>query len=484
MKAPKSAYAQINNILVVEVVRKSGTALYNYVARFLKGAADAGGYSTTDAGLAAAIKELFYLDHLMRIRRSGTVIGFIGGVNVGGANARYHNLTKRFAGLSNKAKSIKYLSDAGLNTLAHAEVRAVNYLFTNAVSVEVYVRSAFYEDTTVSGTVRMKYLNSSEYLTVGNLSPVRLAKRKEGTFSMEYVSDRSLALDSNSAARIYVNAVNSEGTMQGYLGKEPLPDLKVITLRKCDNQNSNPLESTGAEYTVGYFQEHYEEFKANFPATDGGATTAQADFFPSPSTHPYPFLRPGLWPSGLKTLYEFNLLADGSPKPQMVYPSEEDDYDVLPAGWYADVNNMAEGYYIGNNGFVERLWNPKWQAATKYGRIYANWTKTIDMGTGKGGQYTVKVQVSLMEAAAEDVHVQATLLLKNSSGSTVYTTNMVSVTVNSGKTFSSVYTMTGIITTSDVASAGWSSVAANPANYSLEGITTNQPIRVEIIPIG
>ncbi len=71
MKAPRSAYAQINNILVVEVVRKSGTVLNNYVARFLKGTTDAGGYSTTDAGLAAAIKELFYLDHLMRIRRNG-----------------------------------------------------------------------------------------------------------------------------------------------------------------------------------------------------------------------------------------------------------------------------------------------------------------------------------------------------------------------------------------------------------------------------
>lgn len=484
MKAPKSAYAQINNILVVEVVRKSGTVLNNYVARFLKGTADAGGYSTTDAGLAAAIKELFYLDHLMRIRRNGTVIGFIGGVDVGSVNARYHNLTKRFAGLSNQAKSIKYLSDAGLNTLAHAEVRAVNFLFTNAVSVEVYVRSAFYEDTTVSGTVRMKYLNSSEYLTVGNLSPVRLAKRKEGTFSMEYVSDRSLALDSNSAARIYVNAVNSEGMMQGYLGKEPLPDLKVVTLRKCDNQNSNPLESTGAEYTVGYFQEHYEEFKANFPATDGGATTAQADFFPSPSTHPYPFLRPGLWPSGLKALYEFNLLADGSSKPQMGYPSEEDEYDVLPAGWYADVNNMAEGYYIGNNGFVERLWNPKWQAATKYGRIYASWNKSINLGSGKGGQYTVKVQASLTEAASQAIHVQATLLLKNSSGSTVYTTNQISVTIEKGKTFSDVYEMSGVITTSDVASVGWSNVAANPANYSFTGITSNQPIRAEITPVG
>lgn len=483
MKAPRSAYAQINNILVVEVVRKSGTVLNNYVARFLKGTTDAGGYSTTDAGLAAAIKELFYLDHLMRIRRNGVVVGFVGGVNVGGTNARYHNLTKRFAGLSNQVKNIKYLSDAGLNTLAHAEVRAVNFLFTNAVSVEVYVRSAFYEDTTVSGTVQMKYLNSSEYLTVGKLSPVRLAKRKEGTFSMEYVTDRSLGLDVDAGARIYVNAVNSEGTMQGYLGKQPLPDIKVVTLRKCDNQNSNPLESSGTEYSVGYFLEHYEMFKANFPTTEGGATTAQADFFPSPSAYPYPFLRPGLWPSGLKALYSYNLI-DGTPKPQMLYPSKDDSYDVLPSGWYADVNNMGEGYYINGNGYVERLWNPAWREATKTGRIYANWNKSINLGTGKGGRYTVKVQASITEAAAADINVHATLLLKDSAGNTVYTTNLVSVTIKAGKTASEIYTMTGVMTTSDVASAGWSGISSSAGGYVFTGVSTNQPLRTEVTPVG
>lgn len=208
MKAPKSAYAQINGILVVELVRRSGTVLNNYVARFLKGAADKGGYSTTDAGLAAAIKSLFYLDHLKIVRRNGTVLGFIGGVNVGGANAKYHNMTKRYAGLSNEAKSIKYLSDAGLNTMGRISSVTVRYAFGNYWRIDVQLLAAFYIKT--SAVVKMQESLSAESYQYSNSGEARPGK------SVTIVcANRGGVVHYDTAKTVYVvsEVSNEEGTL-------------------------------------------------------------------------------------------------------------------------------------------------------------------------------------------------------------------------------------------------------------------------------
>lgn len=184
MKAPVSAYAIIDNKFVTEVKRKDGKNLVHYVAKFLRGSESEGGYAVTDSELPTAVKRIFHLDHLLRIRRKdpGTgeekIVGFIGGVNVGGANEKYHNLTKRFGGMKNKSGTIKYLNDAGLNVRPTVTVEMVS-TWANWVMVRFVFAGSFYNPVD-SGTYSSELPGLSG--TQGYVAP-----RKSATFTKTFV---------------------------------------------------------------------------------------------------------------------------------------------------------------------------------------------------------------------------------------------------------------------------------------------------------
>lgn len=213
MSAPSSAYVIKDSNFLKAVIRKGSTLYHSYVAKFLSGAHSAGGYSTTAAAMRENIKDLFYLDGMYDLRENGTVVGFVGYVLKGGANAEFHNLDTRRSGavLMKGAQENILLNDAGLNTLAEVQYVSPLSLFANVIVLDITVKSSFYAMTDSS---QWKLTKGGTPLMLYGLGAV--PARSSRTFRVGYYdasSNPTEQVSQGDTLNVNVTAVNDEGTM-------------------------------------------------------------------------------------------------------------------------------------------------------------------------------------------------------------------------------------------------------------------------------
>ena len=146
MKAPATAYVIKGNVFLKVLVKGSGHTYRTLAAKYLTT------YSSSAAQMKDRVKALFHLDDICDViekQPDGTmkVIGFIGMVREGGANARYHNMSKRKAGTKADKSGVPHvlLNDAGLNTLGSGTLSEVAFAFGNYWHLEVTASSTLYE---------------------------------------------------------------------------------------------------------------------------------------------------------------------------------------------------------------------------------------------------------------------------------------------------------------------------------------------------
>lgn len=209
MKAPSSAYViSEDGNFVKAVLTRDEVQYLSYVARFLSGTQASGGYSTTADGMRDAIKSIFHLDLL--IDHAG---GFLGAVEVSGANEKFHNIAARRSGMrmAHEGKEYRILNDAGLNTLAEVQYVSPLSLFANVIVLDITVKSSFYAMTDSS---QWKLTKGGTPLMLYGLGAV--PARSSRTFRVRYYdasSNPTEQVSQGDALNVNVTAVNDEGTM-------------------------------------------------------------------------------------------------------------------------------------------------------------------------------------------------------------------------------------------------------------------------------
>ncbi|RZJ82567.1 MAG: hypothetical protein EOO47_00015 [Flavobacterium sp.] len=100
---------------------------------------------------ATTLKQRFYLDDLLITKDADGVEGFTGLVNVNGIYYKMHN-TSRIGSLRSYkfGEQVNY-TDAGLNTLAFAELITIKNTTANRIVLEYLLKSAYYDGTTNYG---------------------------------------------------------------------------------------------------------------------------------------------------------------------------------------------------------------------------------------------------------------------------------------------------------------------------------------------
>lgn len=231
MDAPITAYFTDENGNPSEV---SGCL----VARPLKASREDGGYSETAEFMQFYIRQIFALDGLLLVRNnSNGLIGFIGMVRSGGANAAMHNLDKRNSGktLRDSRGSLVLLNDAGLNTLPlRCQIEGIGeggeLVFENYCRIRFYLKNAFYGKATWKLKLRRESTTSTLWQTkaTGTVSP-------DGEAHLEYDDGLpAVIMGGSSSLYIRLELSNAEGTITAEQGPvEVLPRLTKVTVYEC-----------------------------------------------------------------------------------------------------------------------------------------------------------------------------------------------------------------------------------------------------------
>lgn len=205
MKAPATAYVIIGNVFLKVLVKGSGYTYRSLVAKYLTT------YSSSSSEMKERVKALFRLDDISDVRRKqsdGTLktVGFIGWVREGGANARYHNMSKRKAGEEADKSGATYimLNDAGLNTLGSGTLSEVAFAFGNYWHLEVTASSTFYE-----GADAVARLTSSGQ-THASVSKA-LSKNSSAVLKLTNTGGMTFFEEASSAS-VVTEVTNDEGT--------------------------------------------------------------------------------------------------------------------------------------------------------------------------------------------------------------------------------------------------------------------------------
>ena len=189
MAAPSTAYAIKDGNFVKAVIRNGSTPYYVYVAKFLSGAQSDGGYSTASTTMRSNIKSLFRLDELVDVREkqedgSVKVIGFVGCVKHGSANADFH-ASKRVSGArvrDDDGDEYDVLNDAGLNRLPQVVFQA-SAQWANWISWKVVYWGGMY------GKVDEGQFTASYFNISNALEPAITGEEKTLAFSFTDPSD-------------------------------------------------------------------------------------------------------------------------------------------------------------------------------------------------------------------------------------------------------------------------------------------------------
>lgn len=208
MKAPIYAYAIKDGNFVKAVIRNGSTPYYVYVAKFL------GGYSTASATMRSNIKSLFRLDELVDVREkqedgSMKVIGFVGCVRHGSANADFH-ASKRVSGArvrGNDGNEYDLLNDAGLNILPHVVLEAVA-TWANWTRIKVSTYGGFY-DGIKSGTF------SSDVMGLTGTLPSSLPDTEKVTY-FDFQDPTPGSVEVDSGGDVVIPDFGSHGPGQNY----------------------------------------------------------------------------------------------------------------------------------------------------------------------------------------------------------------------------------------------------------------------------
>lgn len=260
MEAPAQAYLTDDdgNLYAVERTRADGTVMRAYVARFLKGAEEDGGYSATDAGLQGRVKNLFFLNELLLCSKDGK-FGFLGLVPADGSGlAQRHNLAKRDSGMrfTDERTGTVYaiLNDAGLNVRPGygsdisfsggvIDVRD-DAVIINFLKISCSVSNAFY------GVARWAVMAT----VGGSVAPVTIAsgsllpneKNRKLAFD---VTDLPSSAAAGKTVRLSLTVSNGEGS-DTYTTRsvELLPAVAAQTVYETDNRTEE--WNTGTKKTV------------------------------------------------------------------------------------------------------------------------------------------------------------------------------------------------------------------------------------------
>lgn len=510
MGAHKGAYITDENGNVMTFEREG---VEHLVAKYLKGTKADGGYFTDGEDARAKVKEIFHLDAIFDIHDStDKAIGFIGAVMTdftptdgGGSvtgytspNAKYHNLTKRKGGMNMVKENVQVtspsfspntrtgtatytlLNDAGLNTLGDVGAVTTDYFFANALQVKANVKAPFYDNAEAS-VYALVPTSTGEY-KVSDGTKVTVLKRNEGTAVASVLLNQSIGYsDTETGLSTIVTEIKTEeGTIKVEQYKRALTELKVLELVKCAGASTNPqteLEKEGAQtIRVAIFDKHHKMFV--FPSSEGGVTESGVLFGSSsvPTKYNFPYFRPVLYnEEGLVALQAANGFVDNRLTDE--YPAATIDTPDLESGYYADINNTAQGYWISqvNPGYIEKLWNPNWSAIKPVVSIYAFWQLT----DSNRGIYKVMVQASVSAAQTSDVTItNAVIQLNASDGTQLNTFSVSGLTIPAGKTRSNVFTKASI-QAAGLAAVSWGAIEVDPADtYTVIGETKNTLIMV------
>ncbi len=518
MGAHKGAYLtdENGNLMDYEV-----QGYKHLIAKYLVGAKEQGGYflsSDTTAAIREKIKALFHLDIIYDIcpknedNTIGNAIGFIGGVRTDfystdgvspaiqsfpSPNCQYHNLNdttgRKGAMAFQKTEALDYngtqrtgvstyrlLNDAGLNTLGDLTSVDIDYFFANALQVKANVKAPFYDN--VEANVYALIPTSTGEYKVSDGTKAVVLKRNEGVATASVLLNQSIGYsETETGMSTIVTEINTEeGTMRIEQDLRALPELKVLELVKCESASTNPqteLEKEGVQtIRVAIFNKHYNMFV--FPSSEGGVTGSGVLFGSTsvPTKYNFPYFRPVQYnEDGLVALQAANGFVDNQLTDK--YPAATADIPDLESGYYADINNTAQGYWISqtNAGYIEKLWTPNWSAIKPVVSIYAFWQLT-DSNLGK---YSVRIQASVSAVQTSDITItSATIQLKNANGSVLSTFSISGLTIAAGEVISNVIARTNV-QAMGLSSVGWGAIAINPANvYQVVGETKNTPIRI------
>lgn len=213
MAAPSTAYAIKDGNFVKAVIRNGSTPYYVYVAKFLSGAQSDGGYSTASTTMRSNIKSLFRLDELVDVREkqedgSVKVVGFVGCVRHGSANAAFH-ASKRVSGArvrGDDGDEYDVLNDAGLNRLPQVSGTTVEYAFANYYKVSWEVTSAFYDSSSYVSTMTIPGQTSAHRTLSGTV-------KSKASAAVTFVNRGGLgAFDEPGTVTFRMEATNGEGT--------------------------------------------------------------------------------------------------------------------------------------------------------------------------------------------------------------------------------------------------------------------------------
>lgn len=220
MKAPATAYVIKGNVFLKVLVKGSGHTYRSLVARYLTT------YSSSAAQMKDRVKALFRLDDISDViekQPDGTMktVGFIGWVRKGGANARYHNMSKRKAGEEAGKDGATYimLNDAGLNRYGSGTLSRVAFAFGNYWHLEVTASSTFYEGAEAV-TKLMSSLSGQIHTNVAKT----LGKNSSAVLKLINTGGMTF-FEQASSASVVTAVTNDEGTYNNTAGVRVLAPL-------------------------------------------------------------------------------------------------------------------------------------------------------------------------------------------------------------------------------------------------------------------
>lgn len=279
MAAPASAYVTKNNAFVKAKMREEDGDIDTYVAKYLSGVRNDGGYSTSANTMKSSVRNIFKLDLLLDLRENGAVKGFVGGVKQGGSNEKFHNLTRRDSGsrLRHTDGNIyRMLNDAGLNTLGSGIMKlgytlsGQSICYRNDTPCYFKVNAPFYDSA--SYTIDRGYNNSTW--------PDRLAEGlvpSRGMFADTVNGATNTSMGSGLYFRLRITS--EEGTIQYTAGldlDEMLPDINQITINKIPSIDTDYDEGTPT--TIYIYTEDLLVAQSSVDVSDSEGTVYHPSF--------------------------------------------------------------------------------------------------------------------------------------------------------------------------------------------------------------
>lgn len=259
MEAPYKAYKQVDGKLVRIHLREGDASIRSLFGCFLQD------YTVSAVSMQFFVKMNFHLDMLLLVEHKDYGIGFLGAVQEGSANEKYHNLDKRYSGytIGYNGKNYRILYDAGLNTLGDCDIQHIgegvdtnpdNWLvFENYRNIQFAVKNAYYGNATWK--LYAKKIDGDPYYEVlsGELAP-------HGTLFDSWegkIPETPVPVGTQKRLSVKIEITNGEGTTTVEQGPFAIgPTLKKITVYQTDNR-TDPW-NTGEEMEVYVGEKDYD----------------------------------------------------------------------------------------------------------------------------------------------------------------------------------------------------------------------------------